>query len=225
MVSPSPAGYDAWDASDQYHARFLLGPDAALDFALSNSKKHGLPDIAVSASQGKLLHLLVRSLGAKRIAEVGTLGGYSTIWFARAVGPEGKVVTFELQDKHAKVARENLEHAGVGDRVEIVVGPAANSLAATEGNGTFDFAFVDADKESNVTYVKECKRLVKSGGVIIVDNVVRNGAVADENNDHPSNVGVRALLKYLQDDQELEGTTVPTAGSKGFDGWMYLLRK
>ncbi|KAL1742340.1 O-methyltransferase-domain-containing protein [Schizophyllum fasciatum] len=226
MVSGTPASASVWAASDAYHTRFLLGgSDPALDFAVSNSEKQGLPDIAVSAAQGKLLNLLARSLHAKRVVEVGTLGAFSTIWLARAVGEGGKVITFELEEKHAAVARENLAHAGLADRVEVVVGPAAASLAKTAGDGTFDFAFIDADKKSNVTYVKECKRLVKSGGVIIVDNVVRNGEVIDETNDHPSNVGVRELLKYLQGDEETEATTVPTADGKGFDGWMYILRK
>ncbi|KAL1748673.1 O-methyltransferase-domain-containing protein [Schizophyllum fasciatum] len=226
MSSSTPASAPVWAASDAYHARFLLGDsDAALDFAVSNAQKHGLPNIAVSAAQGKLLNLLVRSLGAKRVIEVGTLGAFSTIWLARAVGEGGKVSTFELEEKHAAVARENLAHAGLGERVEVVVGPAAASMAQTTGEGTFDFAFIDADKPSNVTYLKECKRLVKSGGVIIVDNVVRNGTVADETTNNPLDVGVRDLLKYLQTDDETEATTVPTADGRGFDGWMFILRK
>ncbi|TRM63359.1 O-methyltransferase-domain-containing protein [Schizophyllum amplum] len=220
------ANFDTWAASEAYHARFLVGePDEALTFALANADKNGLPEIAVSAAQGKYLQLLVRALGAKRVIEVGTLGAYSTIWMARGLPKDGKLLTFELSEKHAKVARENLAHADLADRVEVVVGPAADSLAATKGDGTFDFAFIDAEIANNVKYMKECKRLVKSGGVIIVDNVVQNGLVADEAQTETWTTGARDLLKYLETDEETEATTVPTADGRGFDGWMFVLRK
>ncbi|KAL1692580.1 O-methyltransferase-domain-containing protein [Schizophyllum commune] len=229
MPTPSygpPATADVWAASSAFHTRFLVGePDEALTFALTNSVNNGLPEIAVSPSQGKLLNLFVRTLGAKRIIEVGTLGGYSTIWLARALPADGKLVTFELSEKHAKIARENLEHAGVADRVEVVVGPAAETLAKFGGDGTYDFAFIDADKAGYPIYTKEAKRLVRSGGAIILDNVVRNGYVADVNKTDKENAGVRDLLKYLQEDTELEAATVPTADERGFDGWTYVLRK
>ncbi|KAL1750212.1 O-methyltransferase-domain-containing protein [Schizophyllum commune] len=232
------AGYDAWAASEAYHAKYLLGePDPALAFALENSAKHGLMEIAVSAPQGKYLNLLVRALGAKRVLEVGTLGGYSTIWMARGLPEGGKLVTFELDEKTAGVAKENIAHAGLADRVEVVVGPAEKSLAAMTGaaeEGTYDFAFIDAFIVNNVTYMKECKRLVKSGGVIIVDNIVQNGLVADEAKtatlkaagEETSYIEAgRELLEYLQADPDLEATTVPTADSRGFDGWHFVLRK
>ncbi|KAI5836268.1 O-methyltransferase [Schizophyllum commune Tattone D] len=229
MPTPSygpPATADVWAASSAFHTRFLVGePDETLTFALTNSVNNGLPEIAVSPSQGKLLNLFVRTLGAKRIIEVGTLGGYSTIWLARALPADGKLVTFELSEKHAKVARENLEHAGVADRVEVIVGPAAETLAKFGGDATFDFAFIDADKAGYPIYTREAKRLVRSGGAIILDNVVRNGYVADMNKADKENAGVRDLLKYLQEDTELEAATVPTADERGFDGWAYVLRK
>uniref|UniRef100_D8QI13 O-methyltransferase n=1 Tax=Schizophyllum commune (strain H4-8 / FGSC 9210) TaxID=578458 RepID=D8QI13_SCHCM len=242
------AGYDAWAASEAFHAKYLLGPpDAALAFALENAAKHGLMDIAVSAPQGKYLHLLVRALGATRVLEVGTLGGYSTIWMARGLPEGGKLVTFELDEKTAAVAKENIAHAGLADRVQVVVGPAEKSLAAMvddpalaamvddpargiKEEGTYDFAFIDAFVVNNVTYMKECKRLVKRGGVIIVDNIVQNGLVADEARtaagEETSYIEAgRELLAYLQGDPDLEATTVPTADSRGFDGWHFVLRK
>ncbi|KAL1663627.1 O-methyltransferase-domain-containing protein [Schizophyllum commune] len=222
------AGYDSWAASEAYHAKYLLGePDAALAFAVENSRKNGLLDIAVSAPQGKYLHLLVRALKAKRVLEIGTLGAYSTIWMAR-----GLARGWEAED----VAKENIAHAGLADRVEVVIGPAEKSLAEMKGaeEGSYDFAFIDAFMVNNVTYMKECKRLVKSGGVIIVDNIVQNGLVADEARSAALKAAGeetsyiesgRELLQYLQSDPDLDATTVPTADSRGFDGWHFVLRK
>ncbi|KAI5825944.1 S-adenosyl-L-methionine-dependent methyltransferase [Schizophyllum commune Tattone D] len=231
------AGYDSWAASEAYHAKYLLGePDAALAFAVENSRKNGLLDIAVSAPQGKYLHLLVRALKAKRVLEIGTLGAYSTIWMARGLPADGKLKTFELNEKTAAVAKENIAHAGLADRVEVVIGPAEKSLAEMKGaeEGSYDFAFIDAFMVNNVTYMKECKRLVESGGVIIVDNIVQNGLVADEARSAALKAAGeetsyiesgRELLQYLQSDPDLEATTVPTADSRGFDGWHFVLRK
>ncbi|KAL1742762.1 O-methyltransferase-domain-containing protein [Schizophyllum fasciatum] len=220
------ANYDVWAASETYHAKFLLGePDEALSFAVANSEKHGLPEIAVSAALGKYLNLLLRTLGARRVIEIGTLGGYSTIWMAKALPEGGKLFSLEISEKHAKIARENIAHAGLADRAEVVIGPAEDTLAGMTGDGTFDFAFIDAMMVNNVTYMKECKRLVKRGGAIVVDNVVQNGLVADESRPEPYTHAGRELLKYLHTDKELEATTIPTADSRGFDGWLYVLRK
>ncbi|KAL1742756.1 O-methyltransferase-domain-containing protein [Schizophyllum fasciatum] len=220
------ANYDVWAASEAYHAKFLLGePDEALAFALANAKKNNLPEIAVSAAQGKYLNLLLRALGARRVIEVGTLGGYSTVWMARALTEGGKLTSLEISETNAKVARENIAHAGLADRVEVIVGPAEETLAAMKDAGAFDFAFIDAFIVNNVTYMKECKRLIKSGGVIIVDNIVQNGLVADETHTEAYSESGRDLLKYLETDKELDATTVPTADSRGFDGWHFVLRK
>ncbi|KAI4520872.1 S-adenosyl-L-methionine-dependent methyltransferase, partial [Schizophyllum commune Loenen D] len=181
--------------------------DPALASALEHSAKHGLMEIAVSEPAGAgTLDLLVWALGANRVLEVCTLGGCSTIWMARGLPEGGKLVTFEVDEKTAGVAKENIAHAGLADRVEVVIGPAEKSLAAMTGaaeEGTHDFAFIDAFVVNNVTYMKECKRLVKSGGVIIVDNLVQNGLVADEAKtaagEETSYIEAgRELLEYLQ---------------------------
>ncbi|TCD69740.1 hypothetical protein EIP91_006507 [Steccherinum ochraceum] len=216
---------EEWLRSDQYHNSFLVRPDDALESALKNSDANGLPAIAVSTAQGKYLHLLARSLGVRRVLEVGTLGGYSTIWLARALPDGGKLVTCELEQKHADVARANLERAGVSDKVQIIVGPAADSLAKLQPDQPFDLAFIDADKPSNLTYFLQAKRLVKKGGVVVVDNVVRRGRVADPDEKDSESEGVRALLRHLKTDDDVEATTIATVGEKGFDGFLYALLK
>ena len=164
---------NGWKAVDDYIAEKLIGGDAALSAALANNKAQGLPPIDVSAAQGKMLFLLAQATGARRILEVGTLGGYSTIWLARALPEDGELVTLEIDSKHARVARENLVRAGVSDKVEIRVGPASDSLAAMTGEAAFDFVFIDADKQGNAHYVAEAIRLGRSGTMVVVDNVVR----------------------------------------------------
>ncbi|KAI0082708.1 O-methyltransferase family 3 protein [Panus rudis PR-1116 ss-1] len=212
--------------SDAYHNSFLIPQDEALEFALKNSEENGLPRIAVSTSEGKLLNLLARSIGAKRVLEVGTLGGYSTIWLARALPEDGKLITLELEQKHANVARANLEHAGVSSKVDIIVGPAADSIVKLKPEpAPFDLAFIDADKENNLTYFLEAKRLVKKGGVIIVDNVVRNGKVSDPDLNNEYVEGVRRLLRHLKEDKDVDATTIATAGEKGYDGFLYAYLK
>ncbi|KAF8884297.1 O-methyltransferase family 3 protein [Mucidula mucida] len=223
--SRQPTTYEDWARSDKYFETLLITPDAALKSGVENSSKNGLPDIAVSATQGKFLHLLAKSIGAKRIVEVGTLGGYSTTWLARALPDDGELVTFELEDKHAKVAIENLSIAGLASKVKVVVGPARTSMKALPATPKFDLAFIDADKESNLEYFEEAKRVIRSGGVIVVDNVVRNGKVSDLEHDDPSSEGVRRLVKAIHNDAEVDATVIGTVGDKGYDGFLYAIRK
>ncbi|KAJ7675550.1 O-methyltransferase [Mycena rosella] len=214
-----------WARSDQYHNSFLHREDEILDAALQNSNSNGLPEIAVSAAQGKFLNLLVSSIGAKKILEVGTLGGYSTIWLARALPADGELITLELNEKHAKVAQENLDTAGLSSKVKVILGPAYQSMLELQPKPPFDFIFIDADKQGNKQYFTEAKRLVRKGGVIIVDNVVRYGRVADPEYTDANVEGVRALLQAVKGDSEVEATTIGTVGDKGYDGFMYAVRK
>ena len=209
---------EAWREVDRYLAGKLLGEDAALDAALRANAEAGLPAIDVSPVQGKLLHLLARAAGARRILEIGTLGGYSTIWLARAVPEDGKVVTLEIEPHHAAVARANLDRAGLGKRVEIRVGPALDSLSALQGEDRFDFVFIDADKENNASYVRAAIGLARAGALIVVDNVVREGAVLDAGSDDPRVQGTRRLFDYLSAEPRLDATAVQTVGSKKWDG-------
>ena len=211
---------ERWQAVDDYIADKLLGADDALATTLANNERQGLPPIDVSAAQGKMLFLLAQMAGAKRILEVGTLGGYSTIWLARALPEGGTLVTLELEAHHARVAQENLESAGLAGRVDIRVGPAVQSLAAMTGEAPFDFVFIDADKQSNVRYVDEAIRLGRPGTTIIVDNVVREGGVLDADSDDERIVGTRALFDMLGADPRLDATAVQTVGSKGWDGFV-----
>ncbi|EIM88286.1 O-methyltransferase family 3 protein [Stereum hirsutum FP-91666 SS1] len=216
--------YADWCRSDEYHNSFLIPRDEAVEAAMKNSAASGLLDIEVSRSHGKFLHLLARTINAKRVLEVGTLGGFSATCFARAVPEDGQVVTCELEPKHAKVAEENLKLAGVDSKVKILVGPARDTLPALQPDEPFDMAFIDADKVNNVYYFIEAKRMVRKGGIIIVDNVVRNGTVSIPTNVEEPNLGVRKLLAYLKEDKEVEATTVGTAGQKGYDGFLYALK-
>lgn len=211
---------ERWQAVDDYIAGKLLGADDALATTLANNEKQGLPPIDVSAAQGKMLFLLAQMAGAKHILEVGTLGGYSTIWLARALPDDGKLVTLELEAHHARVARANLESAGVGARVHIRVGPAAASLAAMTGEAPFDFVFIDADKQGNVLYVEEAIRLGRPGTTIIVDNVVREGGVLDAGSADERIIGTRALFNMLNADPRLDATAIQTVGAKGWDGFV-----
>lgn len=211
---------ERWQAVDDYIAGKLLGADNALATTLANNEKQGLPPIDVSAAQGKMLFLLAQMAGAKHILEVGTLGGYSTIWLARALPDDGKLVTLELEAHHSRVARANLESAGVGARVDIRVGPAAASLAVMTGEAPFDFVFIDADKQGNVRYVEEAIRLGRPGTTIIVDNVVREGGVLEADSDDERIVGTRALFDMLNVDPRLDATAIQTVGAKGWDGFV-----
>lgn len=209
-----------WQAVDDYIAATLLGDDGALAATLTNNAAHGLPPIDVSAAQGKMLLLLAQMAGAKRILEVGTLGGYSTIWLARALPEGGSLVTLELDVHHASVARANLERAGVAEKVDIRTGPAAENLAAMTGGAPFDFVFIDADKQSNSLYVAEAIRLGRPGTTIIVDNVVREGGVIDAGSADERIIGTRALFDMLAADPRLDATAVQTVGAKGWDGFV-----
>ncbi len=211
---------ERWQAVDDYIAGKLLGDDAALAAALAHNAAEGLPPIDVSPAQGKMLFLLAQIAGARRILEIGTLGGYSTIWLARALPEDGELVTLEIESKHARVARENLEYAGVSDKVDIRIGPAADSLAAMTSEAPFDFVFIDADKQSNALYVAEAIRLGRSGTVIVVDNVVREGGVLDANSGDPRIDGTRALFDMLSAEPRLDATAVQTVGAKKWDGFV-----
>ncbi|HVW56055.1 MAG TPA: O-methyltransferase [Rhizobiaceae bacterium] len=209
-----------WTEVDDYIEACLLPADHGLDGALARNRAKGLPAIDVSPTQGKFLNLLVRMSGARNILEIGTLGGYSTIWLARAVPDGGKVVTLECEARHAEVARANLEDAGLSHLVEIRLGPALDSLAAlaAEDAGPFDFIFIDADKPNNPHYLSWAMKLSRPGTVIVCDNVVREGAVLDRDGD--ANVkGVRATLAFIGEERRLDGTAIQTVGAKGHDGF------
>lgn len=209
---------DTWAAVDTYWTGHVLGDDPALTAALAANADAGLPAIDVSPAQGKFLHLLARGIGARRVVEVGTLGGYSTIWLARAVGPSGEVLTCEVDPHHAEVAAANLARAGVADVVEIRVGAALDTLASLAG--PYDLAFVDADKASNTEYLRESIRLVRPGGLIVIDNVVRDGRVIDADSDDPSVRGTRRLAEALAEEKRVDATVVQTVGAKGYDGFV-----
>ncbi|HWT43391.1 MAG TPA: O-methyltransferase [Sphingopyxis sp.] len=211
---------ERWQAVDDYIAASLLGDDDALATTLANNAEQGLPPIDVSAAQGKMLCLLAQMAGAKRILEIGTLGGYSTIWLARALPQDGALVTLELEAHHARVARTNLENAGLGGKVDIRVGPAVHSLAAMTGEAPFDFVFIDADKQSNTVYVEAAIRLGRPGTTIIVDNVVREGGVLDAGSTDERIVGTRALFDMLGANPRLDATAIQTVGAKGWDGFV-----
>ncbi|MBN8845026.1 MAG: O-methyltransferase [Sphingomonadales bacterium] len=211
---------ERWQAVDDYIAGKLLGADDALAATLANNAAQGLPPIDVSPAQGKMLFLLAQMAGAKRILEVGTLGGYSTIWLARALPDGGELVTLELEAHHAAVARENFARAGLSDRIDVHVGPAAASLAAMGDEEPFDFVFIDADKQSNAHYVDEAIRLGRRGMTIIVDNVVREGGVLDSDSGDERIEGTRALFDMLSVHPRLDATAVQTVGAKGWDGFV-----
>lgn len=208
---------DVWNAVDGWIESRLVPADDVLESALAASDAAGLPAIQVSAAQGRLLQLLVSISGAQRVLEVGTLGGYSTIWLARGLPPAGRVVTLEIDPRHAEVARGNLEQAGLGDVVEVLLGPATDTLAGmTE---PFDVVFIDADKPSTPTYFLEAVRLSRPGTVIVVDNVVRGGAVADDGTIDANVLGIRAFADLVAADPRLRGTAIQTVGRKGYDGF------
>jgi len=210
-----------WQAVDRYLVETLVGQDAALDAAVADQRSAGMPDIEVAPTGGKLLHVLARAIGARRVLEIGTLGGYSTIWLARALpadSPTAGVVTIEAESLHAAVARASIDRAGMGDRVEILVGRAAEILPTLAGSEPFDLVFIDADKESNTIYLDWAARLGRPGALIVVDNVVRSGRVADADDDTPQVVGVRAGLAMLRDDERFEATALQTLDAKGWYG-------
>ncbi len=216
---------EQWTAVDRYITDLLMPPDPALDAALQASAVAGLPAISVSPTQGTLLLLLAQLQGARAILEIGTLGGYSTIWLARALPADGRLVTLEADPKHADVARANIAHAGLEDVVEVRLGRALETLPrlAAEGRGPFDLIFIDADKPSTAEYVTWALRLSRRGSLIIVDNVVRNGAVADAASDKPDVQGVRRFYQLLAAEPRVSATAIQTVGSKGYDGFAIAL--
>ncbi|MBY0275294.1 O-methyltransferase [Candidatus Binatia bacterium] len=213
---------DEWIAVERWFDAHLLEADSVLDDVLAANAAAGLPAHDVSPSQGKLLHLLARLSGAHTILEIGTLGAYSTIWLARALPDDGRLLSLEADPRHAAVARTNVARAGLAARVEIRVGAALDTLPAlaTEARPAFDMVFIDADKRSNVAYLDWALRLARPGAVIVIDNVVRGGAVVDEASDDESVRGVRALAERLAREPRVAATVLQTVGSKGWDGFV-----
>ncbi|HLM91453.1 MAG TPA: O-methyltransferase [Thermoplasmata archaeon] len=210
-----------WSQVDRYLESLLLPQDRALQSALRASASAGLPSIQVSPLQGRFLHLLARIRDARRILEVGTLGGYSTSWLARALPPGGRMITLELDPRHAIVARANLLRAGLAKKVEVRVGPALEALPRlkAEGEGPFDLIFLDADKPNNPAYLDWAVRLARPGTVIVVDNVVRDGQVVQTRSRDPRVQGIRRMNARLANDPRLLATTLQTVGRKGYDGF------
>lgn len=216
---------DAWRDVDQYLSEQLVQQDAALTETLASSEREGLPAIELAPTHAKLLHLLARMVGARRVLEVGTLGGYSTTWLARAVPADGTVVTCEFEPHHAQVAERNLANAGLADRVQVRVGAALDTLESLvdEGADPFDFVFIDADKANNPHYFEWALKLTRSGSVIVCDNVVRGGRVIDGGSADPDIVGTRTFLSTIGSDPRVDATAIQTVGLKGWDGFAIAL--
>jgi predicted O-methyltransferase YrrM len=212
---------EVWDKVDRYIDETLVRPDAALEAALEASVAAGLPAISVSASHGKLLWILARLVSAKRILEIGTLGGYSAIWLARALPDGGKLITLEAVEKHVEVARRNIARAGLAAKVEIRAGKALETLP--ELQGPFDLVFIDADKQNNAEYFRWALQLSRPGGLIVVDNVVRDGKVIDARSRDASVQGVRRLNELIAAEKRVTATAVQTVGGKGYDGFAVAL--
>ncbi len=217
---------DLWTAVDRYITSNLIPADQTVDNVLEANARAGLPSIDVSPTQGKLLHLLARMQGAKRILEIGTLGGYSTIWLARALPPDGKLVTLELDPKHAGIAATNIHRAGLTPLVDLRVGPALDSLAQLHAEGaTFDFIFLDADKPNNPVYLEWAMKLARPGTVIIGDNVIREGDILKADSTDPRVTGTRLFFEKLGTHPRLDATAIQTLGSKGYDGFALAIVK
>lgn len=215
MAASTP---ENWRRTDEFLSETLVGHDPQLEGALAAQSAAGLPAIEVAPVAGKLLHLIATISGARRVLEIGTLGGYSTIWLARAVGADGAVVSIEAEPGNAAVARANLEAAGVGDRVAIRIGRGAEVLPTLEGGPAFDLVFIDADKESNTIYLDWAARLGHPGTVVIVDNIGREGEIVRDDSDDPRVIGTRDGLRMLGEDPRFEATALQTVGAKGWDG-------
>jgi predicted O-methyltransferase YrrM len=213
---------EAWQAVDAYIASHLLGEDPVLEAALSANAAAGLPAIDVSAAQGKMLHLFARMTGARRILEVGTLGGYSTIWLARALPEGGRLVTLEIDPHHAEVARANIAKAGLADKVEVRVGPAVETLAKLKDERAepFDLVFIDADKPSNAAYLRAAIGLSRPGTTIVVDNVIREGGILDPASTDAAVQGTQRLFEMLAAEPRIDATAVQTVGAKKWDGFV-----
>lgn len=207
---------DAWSLTDAYLTEVLIGHDPALEAALTAQRTAGMPAIEVAPVAGKLLQLLARISGARRVLEIGTLGGYSTIWLARAVGPAGKVVTIEAEAANAAVARASIDAAGVGDRVDIRIGRGVDVLPTLVGG--FDLVFIDADKESNTIYLDWAAKLGHHGTVVVLDNIGRDGEIVRDDSDDSKVIGTRDGLRMLGEDPRFDATALQTVGAKGWDG-------
>jgi predicted O-methyltransferase YrrM len=218
-------GLQRWSAVDDYVSALLAPHDPALEAALEASAEAGLPPIQVSPPQGKLLELLARTIEAKTVLELGTLGGYSTIWLARALAPGGRMVTLEADPHYAEVARENVARAGLSDRVELRVGRALEALPKlhAEGAGPFDLTFIDADKENSPAYFVWAVEHSRPGSLIVVDNVVRDGTLAEADSDDPKVLAQRRLHEQIAAEGRVSATTIQTVGSKGYDGFTVAL--
>jgi predicted O-methyltransferase YrrM len=212
---------DVWTAVDDYVEGLFEPPDAALDEALRASDAAGLPSIQVTATQGRFLQILARAVGARRILEIGTLGGYSTIWLARALTPGGRLTTLEISAKHADVARANVERAGLAEVIDVRVGPALETLPRLDG--PFDFTFIDADKVNTAEYFAWAVRLSRPGSVIVVDNVVREGALADAATEDANVQAMRLFLEAAAKESRVSMTVLQTVGSKKHDGFAIAL--
>ncbi|MEW1724281.1 O-methyltransferase [Streptomyces sp. NPDC093109] len=212
---------EQWNAVDRYFTDRLAPEDEALSAALAAADAAGLPAISVAPNQGKLLHLLARTQGARTVLEIGTLGGYSTIWLGRALPDDGRLISLEYDPAHADVARANLAYAGLDKIAEVRTGAALDSLPVleAEGAGPFDLVFIDADKRNNPHYLEWALKLTRPGSLIIVDNVVRGGGVADPDTTDPAMRGVQIMIEQIAANPKLSATAVQTVGSKGYDGF------
>lgn len=222
-----PGSSQQWMAVDSYITNQLIGEDVVQEQTLNANRKAGLPAIDVSATQGKMLQLLAKAVGAKRILEIGTLGGYSTIWLARALADNGRVVTLELEEDYAALARSNIANAGLSNRVEVIAGEAVDSLSAMGGDNfePFDFVFIDADKQSYVQYLEHAIRLSRVGATLIFDNVVREGEILNPDSHDPKVPGTRALYEILKNHPQVDATAVQTVGSKKWDGFLLAITR
>lgn len=208
-----------WRKADEFLSETLVGHDPSLEAALAAQRAAGLPDIEVAPVSGKLLNLIARISGARRVLEIGTLGGYSTIWLARAVGEGGTVTSIEAEPANAAVGRASTDAAGLGDRVAIRIGRAAEVLPTLEGSAAFDLVFIDADKESNTVYLDWAARLGRSGTVIVLDNIGREGEIVRDDTSDPRVIGTRDALRMLGEDPRFDATALQTVGLKGWDGF------
>ena len=216
---------DVWEAVDKYFDEMLIPHDSALDDALAAASAENLPAIQVSSVQGKLLHLLARIMSARNILEIGTLGGYSTIWMARALPEGGRIITLEADPKHAEVAQKNFARAGVENKVELRLGKALDTLpkVAADGRGPFDMFFIDANKSDMPEYFEWSLKLARKGSVIIADNVVREGAVLDGKSKDADIQGIRRFLEMVGKEKRVSGTALQTVSTKNYDGFALVL--
>jgi predicted O-methyltransferase YrrM len=220
---------EQWSAVDQYLNEHFTPSDPILEATLAAVEAAGMPNQSVAPNQGKMLAILAQTIGAASILEIGTLGGYSTIWLARSLAPGGRLITLEYNPRHAEVARANLERAGLAERVEVRVGPAIESLPRladeldARQRGPFDFVFIDADKQNNAAYFEWALRLTRRGGLIVVDNVIRDGAVIDAGSENPNIQGVRRFFERAAAEPRVMMTAIQTVGSKGYDGFALAL--